>query len=356
VNKITGHPTKASLLDKHIYICDLINIEGPLLCLFRDHRSNWCYLWCDTDTVDTERWAVLRVSRDTLAGYLSGVTTLRQLVESSLATFCLDLTTHIEDGKRTKTRRLLQVEINALQEYFPAEDSFFDPSLTNDISLTEEIAPTSFHVPIDGDWFVSDLDRFAKTYSSVYAFFYCTKPRFVTNIEARVSKFLRSPWTGGFSRINLFDALEKTIPSIHDMKINSFQYASPGSIKIEALQSVGNSIAAAVDCYIAKSAEIDKASKAINTCLLNSKVRKANLSQSSDETLSIGPESVALLQVKSREIGDLLGIGGQLSVFHLNAPNSVVAAKATLAVVTQLERLAVYQRAGMLALGRNVDV
>ncbi|MGC4062942.1 MAG: hypothetical protein QM749_19720 [Aquabacterium sp.] len=354
MNTIAGDAIRSSLLDKHAYICDLINIEGPLLSLFRDNRSNWCYLWCDTDGKDTERWAVIYVLRSTLAGYLNQQTSLRDLLNTSSTIYCLDITTKIEDGARVRHRRLKRVNVSALEQYWPAEDSFFDPSLTEDISLTQEITPTRYHVPIDGEWFISDLDRFARTYDSVYAFFYCTKPRFVTNIQDKVHRLLRSPWTGGFSRINLFDALGRTIPSIHDTKINKFTYASPGSIQIEGLRSVGDNVSNAIRRHVANHVEIAAAVKAINVCFISNKVRKADLSSKSDAVLSIAQESVALLKAKCQEIAQLLDIEDELAVFVLNAPNTVVAAKATLALVTQLEKLAGYQQCGMLDLARAV--
>jgi len=354
MKKFLGQSCRVSMLDKHEYICDLINIEGPLLSLFRDHRNNWLYLWCDTNGNDTERWAVFHVSRDLLAKYLQKELTLREALRGSKALYCLDVMVAVLDGKNSKTRRLVSVSADALQDYWPSADSYFDEAYSEDISLSEQIAPSKYHVPINGDWFVSDLDRFSKTYSSVYAFFYCTAPRFVTNIDARVQKFLRSPWTGGFSRINLFDALERMIPSIHDMKINRFKYASPGSIQIEALNSVGASIAGVVANHLRSETQILEAVKAINTALSSSKVKKSDLSTVSDESVPVGPETIALLEQKTRLIGELLQIEAEFQALLKNAPNIIVGAKAVLAVAKQIERLASYQKIGMLEVGRVV--
>ena len=349
-----GKPCRASLLDKHVYICDLINIEGPLLSLFRDHRSNLLYLWCDTNEIDTERWAVFQVSRELLAKYLQKEIPLLYMVWSSAQIFCLDITTSILDGKRSRSRRVVETNADSIQEYWPAPDSYFDESYSEDISLDEQIVPSRYHIPINGEWFVSDLDEFSRTYSSLYAFFYCTAPRFVTTIDSRVQKFLRSPWTGGFSRINLFRALEKMIPSIHDMKINRFKYASPGSIQIEALNSVGESIDGVVMVYLHFEKDILEAVKAINTALSSSNVKKANVSDLSNEQLEVSSEIISLLNWKTQVIGDLLQMHSSLQVLMQNSPNMIVGAKAVLAVTKQIERLAGYQKNGMLEVGRLI--
>lgn len=351
---ISGQNRRVSMLDKHEYICDLINIEGPLLSLFRDHRNNWLYLWCDTDGNSTERWAIFNVSRSVLAEYLQKNISLRDSLCEAKELYCLEVNSSVLDGRTKKTRKLISLEPIALKEYWPATDSFFDEEYSEDISLDEQIAPSKYHVPIDGEWFVSDLDQFARTYSSLYSFFYCTAPRFITNIDSRVQRFLRSPWTGGFSRINLFDALERMIPSIHDMKINRFKYASPGSIQIEALPSVGKSIASVIEQYLYSELSISQAVKAINQSLSASKVKTTDLSAIDNKDLQIGKEVIALLEQKTVLIGELLQANSELQQLINNAPNIVVGAKAVLAVVKQIERLAGYQKTGMLDVRRVI--
>lgn len=359
---------RVSIVEKHTYICDLINIEGPLLSLYRDQRRNWLYLWADTDGV-SQRWLVFEASRGNLIDYLNKQANLRNLVEASPTLLCLEATPKdlrsdvagngepLEErdpvaNERRYMRQLFVVALDNVKDYLPSCDSYFDETLTEDISLAAELQPTPYAVPIDGDWFFSDLDKFSRTYAGLYAFFYCTGPRFVTNVGARLYRYLRSPWEGGFSRINLFDGLVKSIPSLHDMQVKRIQYASPGFIQIEALASVGKDIAEAVDRLVKHRPEVDKAVKSINTVLTTFKIRKANLSNASDDNLSIGQEHVKALARSIAEIASLLGAEKQLELVVAHSPNKVVASKATMALVNQLSRLADYQELGMLDLKR----
>ncbi|EEF27747.1 conserved hypothetical protein [Ricinus communis] len=251
VRKINAPRESISLIESHSYICDLLYLEGPVLSLFRDAQRNWLYLWCDTDGKQIQRWLLFPVTRPQLVAYLTKESALLPLVLQAPQRLMVDTTfqdVFTDEGVlkgRSHHRSIKDVTGTAdeIAEYLPTEESFFDEELAPDISLATELNPTSFDVPIDGQWFFADLDRFSKIYSQLYAFFYCTKPRFVNNLGGRVKRYLASPWTGGYSRINLFEALKGLIPSLHDLEIKQIRYASPGEIKIEALESVGLDLA-----------------------------------------------------------------------------------------------------------------
>jgi hypothetical protein len=358
--RLPANRVKVSSIDRHQFICDLVFIEGPLLSLFRDSRNSWFYLWCDTDGLGRDRWLVFQVSRRVFAEYLSGFISLRTAVFASRDLLCLEgdtresLDGEADEGRRS--RQLWRVRPSDIEEYLPSDQSLFDQSLSPDISLEEQLLPRRYPVAIGGDWFVGDLDRFSRAYSGLYGFFYCSKPRLVASIQSRLNRALRAPWEGGFSRVNLFDALAKAVPSFHDMQIRRIQYASPGSIEIEALESVGQDIQASVGWYLTNRPDIDEHAKIVNALLSACRFKRRNLSSVSDALLGISEESISAFKGRTREIAELLRLEQQIGVLIDESPNCVVAAKAALALLTHLRKLADFESAGMLNLtGRGAE-
>lgn len=346
-------------IDSHRYICDLINLEGPVLSLFRDDKENWLYLWCDTDGERSHRWLIFPSSRELLVSYLRKESSLLDLVRSSTYRLILDgsFSTILSDDGLPKGRSLYRAikKIDGLQEiecYLPASDSFFDEELTPDISLAREISPTAYDVPISGQWFFTDLDGFSKLYGQLYSFFYCTQPQFITNIGRRVQRYLEAPWRGGYSRVNLFDALEGMIPSLHDLKIKKMHYASPGEIRIEALQSVGISVSNVIKRYIECRDDLAVSQKLVNGFLISSRLRKQDLSMLGNEQLPVTAENIDFLQSKTQEIARTLGIEQELNTLNERSPNIIVSTKVLIAVLSRISRLSELQDAGLLDLNR----
>lgn len=348
--KLSGTRLPVAPLDRHLFICDLLYFEGSILSLFRFQNQNWLYLWCDTDEATANRWLLFTVSRANLISYLKKTKSLRELVTAAPQILALDQKVNREGtALRDKYRTLRKVEILAeISAYLPADDAFFDEGLAPDISLTRGISPTSYDVPIDGQWFFSDLDRFSGLYSQLYAFFYCTKPRFVNNLGVRVQKYLSSPWRGGFSRVNLFEALGRLVPSLHDLEIKQIRYASPGEIRIEALESVGESIALSVTLYVAATENLGEIEKAINTLLSSGNLKRSNLSKQRDDELPLTKENKEFLRKALADIADTLNLNEEITQLSSFSPNMVVTAKVVLSLLVRLRKLAEFRQAGQV--------
>lgn len=357
MKKINAPRLPVSRLDRQTYIGDLLYIEGPILSLFRDRKENWFYLWCDTDSEATERWLLFPVTRADVIGYLDQSKTLRATVGGATKHWILDVT-HRPDGEeenslassRVSHRVLRDIGQAVPEEYLPATDSYFDQSVSPDISLALEVNPSAYEVPIAGSWFFSDLARFSSRYSQLYAFFYCTKPRFITNLGQRVQRYLRSPWKGGFSRVNLFYALEHLVPSLHDLEIKQIRYQSPGEIRIEALKSVGEKIAATVKLFLERELDIVEAEKAINEFLSAKHLKKADLSKRSDSQLRISAANISFLAAQRALIADALNLTAELNEIAAYSPNTVVTAKVVVALVKRVRRLGDFQQSGLIQL------
>jgi len=315
-------------------------------------------LWADTDGVQRNRWILFPVGRAELVSYLNREVPLLDLVTGASFHWVLDdthKTSTADEGhaRRDSYRNLIRIEgLAQISEYLPSKESYFDESLTNDVSMAMDITPESFTVPIDGRWFISDLDKFSKSYSHVYAFLYATRPQFVTNIGERLGRFLRAPWTGGYSRINLFTALEQVIPAVHGLQIRSIEYASPGDITIEALRSVGDDIKLLAIRCAENSVAIRDAVKKVNQALSDNHLRKRNLSTVSDAVVPLDAQRLTLLKDRCLDIAKLLGLEAEIEILREQSPNTIVFSKAVLAIVKQTDRLVDFQSQGLLDLYR----
>lgn len=351
-----------ALLDKHVYMSDLVFVDGPVLSLYRDAKENWLYLWCDTDNQSKERWLLFPVTRTNLISFLEKQKPLLTLVQEAKGRWFLDyakITVQPDQEKpaehaKSFSRELRNADkLDVLKEYLPTQNSFFDEELAPNISVARELSPTKYNVPIDGNWFIKDLDNFSNLYSQLYAFFYCTKPQFMTDIGNRVQRLLEAPWKGGFSRINLFEALQKNVPAVHDLKIHQMQYASPGDITIEALESVGGSVKNAVICYRKNVADIAADMKSLNNVMSDRALRRVDLSKYSDLKLPLTDDDKKYIAEKTESLAASLAIEAEFADLASRSPNMVVSAKVLLAVASRIERMAHFQDAGLLDLERK---
>jgi hypothetical protein len=354
MNRLGGQHVPVRFFDQHSYICDLIYFDGPLLSLYRAARQDWLYLWAENDGPDRERWLVFPVDRTSLVGYLRRDVSLRELFLSHNQVHVLGLrrAREVGQGAATTHRTGRRVALAEVIQYAPTEDSLFEEDLTPDISIARQIAPERFNVPIAGEWFLPDIGTFSRRYSRIYSFLYCTRPQFVSNLSTRVSRYLRQPWTGGYSRVNFFDALHQQIPSIHDMRVTGYDYHSPGDIEIEALSAVGRDVAAVALRYLADQQAIDDARDGIDDILGEARLRTEDLSQVSDRAIAATREQLQAIQNRIDDISNRLGLQREFELLGEMSPNTVVKGKVVLTLTKQLAELAGYQSLGLLDLAR----
>jgi hypothetical protein len=354
MKSVPGKRLAAELLDSHNHICDLIHVDYPVLSLYSDGRRNWIYLWCDTNQLERHRWLVFPISRSMLVSYLAKTTTMRAAVDDAkrlmmLETRSLGFDVQGPDSDPARPKRYVwSVTLNDVAEYLPAKDSYFDETLTPDLDLTKQVVPTSYDVPITGTWFSKDFEYLFKRYERLYAFFYATRPRFVRTINAGLEELLRAPWTGGYSRVNLYTRLAQQIPGLHSLRVEKLQFASPGAIKFEAVSSIGESIARTTTLYLQNEELIDDAYKKIRKTLTSGKLNKVDLSGRSDIGQFLDARQIADLTQACLAIAKALQVSEEMDALRAHSPNIVVYSKAVNSFVRQLIKLAELQRDEML--------
>lgn len=361
---IQGQKIGASSFDSHEHVCDLINADGPLLSLYTDARDNWLYLWCDTDEIKINRWMLLRLSRKNLIDFFNKTVNLRSLIHNKQWIIILDETV----SSTTKTdefgasqsptislkRKFTKISNpDSLIEYWPSEKSFFNPELAEGIDIQQQFSPSKHLIPVNGRWFFKDLDSFSRTYAKLYSFLYSTKPQFINSMNQRLHELLRAPWTGGYSRVNLFSHLRRGLPALHDLQIDSFNYASPGAIEVEALTSICEDVTRTVISSSTNWPQLTVYDRMIDTVIARHKLKKVDLSLISNEELPFTDEEMRTLENACSDICELMDISDRLNALRCAAPNSIVFAKAVQALLRQVEKLTVFQEQGLLNLEKS---
>jgi hypothetical protein len=341
-------------LASHTYICDLLNVDFPLLSLYSDGRNSWLYLWADTDNESRERWLLFKVGRTDLSGYLQSEVPLKMLVEGASRLLLLEIRAGEAEERehareRPKPKRYLKsVELGTVVGYVPHEDSLFDPSLTTDLDLAKQIVPSNYEVPIHGDWFESDFEYLFKRYRRLYAFFYATRPRFVKPVQQKLKERLRAPWRGGSSRVNMYGQLARELPAIHALRVSKIEYASPGFVRFEALPEIGDSIQTSTMRFLDYEPIVTQQTSAIKKILDRESLNKEDLSGIPDAALPLDDSARAALLEHCSAIAICLQTEDEFETLRKNSPNLVVYSKAVNSVVRQLHMLALLQRQGML--------
>lgn len=108
--------------------------------------------------------------------------------------------------------------------------------------------PYRILLPEAGDWTLHDLYVFPHAYEQCYAFIYCLDTELpARDKEAFDYAFLKYPWKGGYSYVNIYSVLQRQVPVRAKPRIKSFHKASPGWIdlllNLDAAAEVAKSVA-----------------------------------------------------------------------------------------------------------------
>jgi hypothetical protein len=352
MKKITGEHLALSNIESHNHICDLAYFEYPLLSLYSDTRDNWMYMWCDQSPAGRNRWALFPVDRDSLSRYFDEEKSLQSLFKTASKHWVLEQHGWLQDvgAEKQPRRRLIAVDVEALEVYLPAKDSYFEPSLAPDIDVAEDFAPSNFAVPIKGTWFGSDFEFLFRRFEMLYAFFYSTRPQYIVTVRQKLHRLLRMPWAGGFSRMHFYKQLEREIPASHVLKVEKLTFASPGEVEFEAVASVGAKITNTTSLAIKNEERIHEAIKEIRAILTENKLSTIDLSGTSESALRLGIKDLKTIRDNCKEIAKLLDVEMEFATLQEESPNSVIYSKAVISVVVQLNHLASLSRQSMLTL------
>lgn len=257
--KIDGVEINGRSLPKFFWNADLVYFDGPLVSLYRhEFGLDVMVFWVDSDKVNN-RWASIEVSRDNLRGYLNGKTSLKTLILQSESVY------FYQTGSRGRRSKITKIStLSFPREYLPDDDSYLYPEIaTQDALKLREEVQTSYKLKLDSDdIYMDDLSDIPKNYQQLYAFHYALTHMDREAIASRIRKSVDN-WTGGFSAVNLFSGMKNLIPSVHRARVAELQYASPGFIRLELLQTIADEISGAASSFATNASALDVLYKSI---------------------------------------------------------------------------------------------
>lgn len=93
-----------------------------------------------------------------------------------------------------------------------------------------------FSIPLDGRWEMRDLEEFSKLFTQLYSFYYALEKEIDSEGNGLFSyAFEAFPWLGGYSAVNFYNKIYRTIPRRRRPNIKRMEYASPGELVLIAI-------------------------------------------------------------------------------------------------------------------------
>lgn len=116
-----------------IKVSDLIFFDGPLLSHYISHRGeNYLFYWVDVDDI-ANRWLIIRTDIFTIQEYLDKKITLYDVITNPNDGFVYLI--DIDDETNFSNCQIVQIS-QLPDDYIPAEDSFYNFELRDDINLS----------------------------------------------------------------------------------------------------------------------------------------------------------------------------------------------------------------------------
>jgi len=165
--------------------------------------------------------------------------------------------------------------------------------------------PYRIVLPVAGDWTLHDLYVYPHAYEQCYAFIYCLDTELpARDKEAIDYAFLKYPWKGGYSYVNIYSVLLRQVPVRARPRIKSFHKASPGWIDLLLNLDAAKEVAVSVAALSAAAVAATTAYKKAYTLILSLKTEreKARLQQ-----LQLRTQQTKAIRASCEELAKALG-------------------------------------------------
>ena len=322
MNKLKGKKVSKKDL-QHRWIEDIIYFDGPLLSLLKASTiQDYFYYWCDSNNY-YNRWMAIPVTRQDILDYKSGKITTLELCNKNNELLFVDINSDLEAKKG-----VIVLYDDIPEEYIPPTESYYDPDLSPSGCIGQ--SPEMYDLQLDGSWYLDELVGIPRLYSQLYSFMYTLKnisKDSVSNNAHRI--FSTYPWKGGFSTVNFFNDLSSVIPSFHEPRVNSIEYASPGQIELELLKDVASSIKHMVNTSFKNKDELQKEAKNIKSFMAQHKLSKID---GNSEDLNLNDNIRVHLENKIFTFSHLMGIDQHAKKITNLSGNELVSIKIILSI------------------------
>lgn len=108
-----------------------------------------------------------------------------------------------------------------------------------------------FRITLDGNWWLEDLNNFARDYEDLYSAIFHLDAALEDRADANVLKVFLREGNSGFSSLNFFSSLRYAVPEHAKPRILRIRYGSPGALDLNQIADIAKIIAAVVTIYMA---------------------------------------------------------------------------------------------------------
>jgi hypothetical protein len=238
-----------------------------------------------------------------------------------------------------------RLEGDAPIEWLPSP-RFFATSHTEEFEQVEDVVGNET-LYIDGAWGLQDFGKFHNCYSDVYYFTSSAEKFADENSPADerreiMEAFQDRPFKGGFSYVNLFDALADSASRVERLNIQEVQYHSPGHVTITGNDATFESAQRLISNYLDNRQEIDKL-----YAQFHGNLSKNKYLQMSAEDFEKGDAAGAAILRTAMALAHLMKLENIEAIKKLVDDNPLAFAKVILSIERRL-----YQTAKFFAQGR----
>lgn len=199
---------------------------------------------------------------------------------------------------------------------------------------------------IDGRWDIRDLYLFPHRYAEVYSFLYALNEASIER-QSRFSKaFHRYQWRGGYSAVNFYDELYRSIPRGERPSINRLQYASPGFIELGAVLL----LVTQMDKILTGAMKIwDKLDRIYTTIHKRAMQRRLLKLDVKDRERKVSQEELKFVVEANKELAEAIGIGDPEALNKLTG-DPLASLKILMAFYRRLKELLAFMKEGKVQL------
>lgn len=216
----------------------------------------------------------------------------------------------------------------------------------------EDSQKDNYIVHLDKRWQLDDLSVFSKAYEETYfAMFGLLSAAGQMSGDAsatqRVSHAFRSyPWTGGYSAVNFFTALKKSVPRKDRPTVLRITYASPGIIELLLAQHVAVQIGAVVASVCGSVRLANSTYHAVYKGYIDRQLARVSVERAE---LELSREKLEFVESSNHALARELMIDN-VDVVDRQTGNSLRTLKILLAIHRRMHKLAKLQDSGKIKL------
>lgn len=204
-------------------------------------------------------------------------------------------------------------------------------------------------IHLGGRWTFSDLNKFSRIYSQLYAFHYSLtskhllKREDISGVNTRIKDpYIAHPWIGGWDTVNFYRQLERRVPPPHKLTLVGMHYASPGWIDIGAVAIIAIAVRKIVHALIEDASRINTLCNEITRGMRERQLMKIKVKR---QELKLARETMQFLEDSNRKLSSSIKLEHAVELYSLTG-NPLTTLRILRSHERKLRKLSEYENKG----------